>query len=97
MSKTKLRFLTIILKTNLKNSGIGKIVEPMVWVYIEDIDRYNKNVFLLIFGIYMVYIDIIIQPLFRFVDSLTWRTYAELFNGVWTASAFKVCKLLNLL
>ena len=27
---------------------------------------------------------------FRFIDSLTWRTYAELFRGLWTASAFKV-------
>ena len=39
--KINTEILTNILKTNLKNSGIGKIVEPMVWVYIEDIDRYN--------------------------------------------------------
>ena len=29
----------LFLKTNLKDSEIGEIVEPMVWVYIEDIDR----------------------------------------------------------
>jgi hypothetical protein len=29
--------------------------------------------------------------MFRFVDSLTWRTYSEIFKkGIWTASAFKV-------
>lgn len=49
--------------SDIKESGIGDIVEPMVWVYIDDIDR--------------------------FIDSLTWRTYAQVFPGVWTASAFK--------
>lgn len=49
--------------SDIQESGIGEIVEPMVWVYIEDIDR--------------------------FVDSLTWRMYAQVFRGVWTASAFK--------
>jgi len=49
--------------SDIKDSEIGSVVEPMVWVYIEDIDR--------------------------FVDSLAWRMYAQVFSGVWTASAFK--------
>ncbi|XP_023341300.1 hexosaminidase D [Eurytemora carolleeae] len=30
-------------KSNLKESGIGELVEPMVWVYVEDIDRFVDN------------------------------------------------------
>jgi hypothetical protein len=34
--------------------------------------------------------------MFRFVDSLTWRTYSEIFKkGIWTASAFKVIFILK--
>ena len=48
----------------LHESGIGQVgVEPMVWVYVEDIDR--------------------------FVYSYTWTIYAEVFNHMWAASAFK--------
>lgn len=50
-------------RTDIMDSGIGELVEPMVWVYIEDIDR--------------------------FIDAMSWRTYAEVFKGVWTASAYK--------
>jgi hypothetical protein len=36
--------------------------------------------------------------MFRFVDSLTWRTYSEIFKkGIWTASAFKVIFILKFL
>jgi hypothetical protein len=35
----------------------------MVWVYVEDVDR--------------------------FVDSVTWATYSQVFEYVWSASAFK--------
>ena len=35
----------------------------MVWVYVEDVDR--------------------------FVDSLTWANYGEVFSHIWTASAYK--------
>jgi len=50
-------------KSEIKESGIGELVEPMVWVYVEDIDR--------------------------FVEPGVWRTYADIFTGLWTASAFK--------
>jgi hypothetical protein len=34
----------------------------------------------------------------RFVDSLTWRTYSEIFKkGIWTASAFKVIFIVKFL
>ena len=39
------------------------MVEPMVWVYVEDVDR--------------------------FVDSLTWANYGEVFSHIWAASAYK--------
>jgi hypothetical protein len=36
--------------------------------------------------------------MFRFVDSLTWRTYSEIFKkGIWTASAFKVIFIVKFL
>ena len=35
----------------------------MVWVYVEDVDR--------------------------FVDSLTWANYGEVFSHIWAASAYK--------
>ena len=47
----------------VQNSGIGDLVEPMIWVYVEDIDR--------------------------FIDSVTWSSYASVFTHLWTASAFK--------
>ena len=47
----------------LQESQLGQIVEPMVWVYVEDVDR--------------------------FVDSLTWANYGEVFPHIWAASAFK--------
>eukprot|EP00090_Calanus_glacialis_P017447 TRINITY_DN27161_c0_g1_i6.p1 TRINITY_DN27161_c0_g1~~TRINITY_DN27161_c0_g1_i6.p1 ORF type:complete len:574 (-),score=170.82 TRINITY_DN27161_c0_g1_i6:154-1875(-) len=50
-------------RSDIQNSGIGSIVEVMVWSYTEDIDR--------------------------FLGHDTWRMYAQLFRGVWAASAFK--------
>ena len=47
----------------LQDSKLGEVVEPMVWVYVEDVDR--------------------------FVDSLTWANYGEVFNHIWAASAYK--------
>lgn len=47
----------------LHDSKLGSVVEPMVWVYVEDVDR--------------------------FVDSLTWANYGEVFTHIWAASAFK--------
>ena len=49
--------------SEIKDSGIGNIVEVMVWSYDSNIDTY--------------------------IDSSTWRMYAELFRGVWAAGAFK--------
>ena len=70
----------------LHESGIGSLgVEPMVWVYVEDIDRYaeiqQRN----------LQKDPRIQPIFppRFVYSYTWSIYAEVFKNMWAASAFK--------
>ena len=71
-------------KTDIKESGIGSLVEPMVWVYIEDIDRWRycilcpPNIGTTEGGYF-----------YRFIDSMTWRTYAEIFPGIWTASAYK--------
>ena len=39
------------------------LVQPMVWVYAEDV--------------------------YRFVPSYTWDRFAEVFDTIWTASAFK--------
>lgn len=47
----------------MHDSKLGEVVEPMVWVYVEDVDR--------------------------FVDTLTWANYGEIFSHVWAASAFK--------
>ena len=47
----------------LHDSKLGDVVEPMVWVYVEDVDR--------------------------FVDSLTWANYGEVFGHIWAASAYK--------
>lgn len=47
----------------LQDSKLGEVVEPMVWVYVEDVDR--------------------------FVDSLTWANYGEVFSHIWAASAYK--------
>ncbi|KAK6621635.1 hypothetical protein RUM44_001442 [Polyplax serrata] len=48
---------------SLEEFHLGELVEPMVWVYAEDI--------------------------YRFVPSLVWEKYAEIFPRVWAASAFK--------
>ena len=53
----------LIFHLFLQNSGIGSLVEPMIWVYVEDVDR--------------------------FVDSVTWASYSQVFEHVWSASAFK--------
>ena len=56
----------------------------MVWAYVEDIDRYTA-------GRIFIRSKVNNKLMFRFVDSLTWRTYSEIFKkGIWTASAFKV-------
>ena len=65
-------------RSDIQNSGIGSVVEVMVWSYTEDIDRYMPA---------MVQQLICID---RFLDHSTWRMYAQLFRGVWAASAFKV-------
>ncbi|KAL0269395.1 UNVERIFIED_CONTAM: hypothetical protein PYX00_007145 [Menopon gallinae] len=48
---------------SLEEFRLGELVEPMVWVYAEDI--------------------------YRFVPSMVWEKYAEIFPRVWAASAFK--------
>ncbi len=55
--------LRSIPEDTLSQSGIGRLVEPMVWVYVEDVDR--------------------------FVDPITWMTFASVFRHIWVASAFK--------
>jgi len=52
-----------IPRSDIQFSGIGEVVEVMVWSYTEDIDR--------------------------FIAHSNWRMYADLFRGVWAASAFK--------
>jgi len=47
----------------IADSGIGDFVEPMVWVYVENVNR--------------------------FVNSMTWDSYASIFKHLWAASAFK--------
>ena len=73
-----LYFIVIALLT--QNSGIGSIVEVMVWSYTEDIDRYLLAMVLVV---QLISID-------SFLGHDTWRMYAQLFRGVWAASAFKV-------
>ena len=69
-----------IPRSDIQFSGIGEIVEVMVWSYTEDIDRY-----------YLESFDITTTNLyFRFIAHSNWRMYADLFRGVWAASAFKV-------
>lgn len=48
---------------DLKDSKLGNLVEPMVWVYADDI--------------------------YYFVTNGVWSVYEEIFDTVWTASAFK--------
>jgi hypothetical protein len=62
--------LRTIPSQTLSESGLGKLVEPMIWVYIEDIDR--------------------------FIDPVTWSSFAETFPHMWTASAFKVGSYIKL-
>ena len=67
-------------RSDIQNSGIGSLVEVMVWSYTEDIDRYLLAMVLVV---QLISID-------RFLGHDTWRMYAQLFRGVWAASAFKV-------
>ena len=67
-------------RSDIHNSGIGSIVEVMVWSYTEDIDRYLLAMVLVV---QLISID-------SFLGHDTWRMYAQLFRGVWAASAFKV-------
>ena len=56
-------FFQFVLLYFWQDSKLGEVVEPMVWVYVEDVDR--------------------------FVDSLTWANYGEVFSHIWAASAYK--------
>ena len=49
--------------SEIRDSGVGQLVEVMAWSYVDNLDTY--------------------------LDYSTWRTYAELFRGVWAASAYK--------
>ena len=49
--------------SEIRDSGVGGLVEVMAWSYVDNLDTY--------------------------LDYSTWRTYAELFRGVWAASAYK--------
>lgn len=52
------------ISTNtLMASGLGKLVEPMIWAYTEDI--------------------------YKFISSITWDKYSQIFKTVWVAGAFK--------
>ena len=79
-NKLILLLYQIIIALLIQNSGIGSIVEVMVWSYTEDIDRYLLAMVLVV---QLISID-------RFLGHDTWRMYAQLFRGVWAASAFKV-------
>jgi hexosaminidase len=47
----------------LRGSGIGRVVEPMIWAYTEDI--------------------------YKFISSVTWDKYSQVFKTAWVAGAFK--------
>lgn len=47
----------------MRASGIGRLVEPMIWAYTEDI--------------------------YKFISSMTWDKYSQVFKTAWVAGAFK--------